>query len=165
MVQLLTSDDLKLWRKLAERFGSLGAPLEVGYDRTVSRQIMPTVDTRVLDCEPGVLFGNLDLTGAAGTFVSLATVPDDRIYEITAMKVGGTTADGYYLQLSPDGTLNYNFGDFAKAEFEDNSMRLFVPPGWQVGRGATADAGDSSRTLQLAVLDFPSVKYRALGAV
>lgn len=155
----LTATDLELWRKLSSLFGSLSVPLAEGYDRTVQRQVVPTVDVMGLDVESLGISATLSLT--TGAFASAGTVPTGKTWEVTAIHVGATTGTDRQLVFIDDAGGDHTFGASSATELFIIPCNFWLGPGWQIGRNGTGNGADSARGFNFMYREHPAPPYNA----
>lgn len=142
-----------LWRRLYTRFTIEPLPAQVSESPGIGTIIQPTTDADLLLAViTPVQSGGLNLTAAAGSFVSGVTVPDGKrwrmMYLWRSTSIGSTQIDfiigGQTMQFTVPGTAE---------ELQLTLLGLHLDQGDEIGLITTNDAGDTAVQFRGAALE------------
>ena len=108
----------------------------------VNNYIQPITDADRMLENTGLLEDTLDLTGVAGTFVALFTVPAGKRRILLFAGRGGSTGSAT-MNIS-DGSDDITISGGGTASEKLNALRYPLDVGWAYGMGATANGADTA---------------------
>jgi len=137
-----------VWRRLYTRFGIEPFPAD-GEGPAVSTTIIPVTDADILQSVTRFVGGNMNLSGAAGTFVSSNTVPDGKVWRVKGVHRDLTIAVSL-VELGTSG-LNMPVTGLGTADEFQALPDIRLAEGEQVGMLTTGDGGDALVGMRTAI--------------
>lgn len=144
---MLESKQFGLWRRLGRRFLLEDQP-PAGLGAHVGTTVHLVTDAGVLLRTPTLDVATIDISAAAGAFVSYFVVPRGERWIMKAIwRVGTTGSSRVLLRDSPvTNTMNLSVGGTGEAVLTNE---IAIDEGWDLGMESTGNGGDTTITLRI----------------
>lgn len=143
---MIPAKAFRVWERLYRRFSLEPFPAE-GSQAAVETTIQPVTDADELLRTHPYASSTLDLSGGAGSYVDVFTVPDNRRWRVLMLKKSDTTLTS---RLRVYTRLGVDFSLIAMTTAEVWFLHTFLlDQGDRIQARATGDSGDASRRFDI----------------